>query len=424
MNTHLLFPRLRSVDIRGHVQHGHAYFLLQDPLALSGESLLVSQDLGPVLSLCDGSQEDAGAIQRTLAQRFGMRVDRAVIGELLDALDQSLLLDNERSQEALAHRVAAYRAAPFRPPKLVGLAYADQAADLRAQLRAYGDQPPPLPLLYTGSLNGSQPQNGQASPRVQASFPGIFSPHIDYARGGPVYATAWERAADAANAADLVVMVGTDHYGDDLFTLTRQSYATPFGVLPTHQGVVDQLAAGLGEEAAFRGELRHINEHSLELVAIWLHHVRQGRPVEVLPVLVGSLHDYYGNSSPQEHPQVAAFLETMGQVLTGRNAFILASGDLAHVGSAFGGAPLTPFARERVRRADAQSLAGLVTGDAEAFFQAIGSIRNRHNVCGVTPGYLALKLMGRVTGQLTGYASCPADEADRSAVTVAGVVFG
>jgi AmmeMemoRadiSam system protein B len=420
------FPKLRAVDIRSHVQQGRAYYLLRDPLGLGEGALLVGQELGPALSLCDGSQEDARALQSTLLWQFGMRVEQAVIEELLAALDHSLLLENERSWAALTHKRESYRAAPFRPPTLAGLSYAETPTALRGQLRAYADHPlPPLPRIHPLPVNGARPQNGRLLPSTPAaSLPGIFSPHIDYERGGPVYAAAWERARDAANAADLVVMVGTDHYGDDLFTLTRQSYATPFGELPTHTDLVDRLAGALGEEAAFRGELRHINEHSLELVAVWLHHVRGGRPVEVVPVLVGSLHEYYGNGSPESDPQVAAFLGTLGGELAGRNVFILASGDLAHVGPAFGGAALTPGAREKVRQADVQSLAGLMAGDGEAFFRAIAAIRNRHNVCGVTPGYLALKLMGQVQGQLTAYQSCPADEANRSAVTIAGVVFG
>ena len=42
---------------------------------------------------------------------------------------------------------------------------------------------------------------------------GLICPHIDYGRGGPVYAEAWKRAADAVQEADLVVMLGPTTLG-------------------------------------------------------------------------------------------------------------------------------------------------------------------------------------------------------------------
>ncbi len=121
---------------------------------------------------------------------------------------------------------------------------------------------------------------------------GLLSPHIDYGRGGEVYAQIWKRAALAAREAELVILLGTDHYGSDLFSLTRQNYATPYGVLPTDTEIVDRLAAAIGEDAAYAGELRHRGEHSLELVAVWLHHMRAGKPVPLVPILTGSFHPF------------------------------------------------------------------------------------------------------------------------------------
>jgi AmmeMemoRadiSam system protein B len=107
----------------------------------------------------------------------------------------------------------------------------------------------------------------------------------------------------------------------------------------------------------------------------------------------------------------------------GRNVFVVASGDLAHVGPAFGGAPLTEQDRLQVRSADRDLINHLCAGDADSFFDSIRRIRNRHNVCGTTPGYLTLKLMGTIHGQEMAYQSCPADDHNTSAVTVAGVAF-
>jgi AmmeMemoRadiSam system protein B len=233
----------------------------------------------------------------------------------------------------------------------------------------------------------------------------------------------WDQAAEAAAEADLVILFGTDHYGNDPFTLTRQSYATPYGILPTPQNIVDHLVDVLGEEEAFAGELRHRNEHSLELVAVWLHHMRGGRPVELVPILCGSLGR--GQNGPVSQ-QAEAVVAALRQEIAGRKALVVASGDLTHVGTAFGGGPLDATLRAQIRRADEELIDHMRAGDADAFLRSIRRVQNRYNVCGVSPIYLTMRLLGGVgiAGRAAGYASCPADATDTSAVTIGGVLFG
>ncbi len=407
-----LFPKLRGVDVRPYRQNGTEYYLLRDPLELAEGSLLVPQYFGPVLALCDGTMEDATAIDATASVQYGVRIGVDMIEQILTALDEALLLENERYRNALLSKIERYRQRPFRKAALAGLSYPAEERDLAQLLNDYLAQTPTK-------------SNGHSNGRARGlSRPGIFSPHIDYPRGGAVYAQAWKALEEAVNDADLAILIGTDHHGDDLFTLTRQHYATPFGTLPTDTAIVDDLATALGEEAAYAGELRHVNEHSLELVAVWLHHLRGGRPLAVVPVLVGSLHRFYaGEHSPSTHSPIETFLKTMEAHLANRNVFVLASGDLSHVGPAFGGSALTATDRLQVRNADRTLIERLCAGDAEGFFKAIAQSRNRNNVCGTTPGYLALKLMGEVGGEEMAYQSCPADEQNTSAVTVTGIAY-
>ncbi|MBK8051224.1 MAG: AmmeMemoRadiSam system protein B [Anaerolineales bacterium] len=149
-------------------------------------------------------------------------------------------------------------------------------------------------------------------------------------------------------------------HGSDLFTLTRQNYATPYGVLPTDTELVDRLAAQLGEDLAYAGELRHRGEHSLELVVVWLHHMRAGRPVALAPILVGSFHPFYTNGRrPLDDVHIQKLLKMLGEITADRRTLIIASGDLAHVGPAFGGAPLDREARQRLRAADDGTVAAM-----------------------------------------------------------------
>ena len=415
---HLRFPKLRAVDVRPQRQNGYLYYLLADPLELSDDSLLVPQAFGPLLALCDGSQSDAAAICRTLAQRYQLALDPTTIRQLLDALDEACLLENQRSAAALAQKVADYRALPARPAAHAGLAYPDEPRTLTRLLDGYLNAP-----IGPRGVDDRARRNGSA---LRQEVTGVFSPHIDYGRGGPVYARTWQAAAQAAQAAELVILIGTDHQGDDLFTLTRQSYATPFGLLPTATDVVDDLAQAVGEKAAFAGELRHLREHSLELVAIWLQHARRGRPVEMLPVLVGGLYRFFADArGPAGDDRIQRFVETVRGHAAGRRTLVVASGDLSHVGPAFGGQPLNRSARASLAASDDGLVERLTAGDGEGFYRSICGVQDKNNVCGLTPTYLTLKILGKgVRGERLAYDSCPADEASTSAVTIGGVVFG
>ena len=411
-------PALRPLDIRHHNENGHPYLLLRDPLELSEQMIAVPQPLASVLAFCDGTH-DIDGMAAAFTDYFQTPIDVAVVHQLVEALDNAYLLDNQRSQQAVAKVVEAYRSAPFRTPLLAGRGYPDDPAELHGLLQDYLEQ-------------------ASATPTPADQWPrraGLLSPHIDYARGGAVYAEVWKSAAEAAKAAELVVIFGTDHYGNDPFTFTRQNYATPYGVLPTAQSIVNELALLLGEDAAFAGELRHRDEHSLELVAVWLHHMRGGEPVEIVPILTGSLRragrngDGPASDSTAPDPTVEALLAKLDELAGDRRVLVIASGDLAHVGPAFGGAPLNVSMRKQVRLADDELLTRMQAGDAEGFRQSIDRVDNRHNVCGVSPVYLTMRLVGKdrtggsISGEPFGYATCPADDHDISAVTVAGMVF-
>ena len=47
----------------------------------------------------------------------------------------------------------------------------------------------------------------------------------------------------------------------EYYTWTKQQYASPYGTVPTAQGMVDVLAEAVAREAAFENELYHTIEH-------------------------------------------------------------------------------------------------------------------------------------------------------------------
>jgi AmmeMemoRadiSam system protein B len=102
---------------------------------------------------------------------------------------------------------------------------------------------------------------------------------------------------------------------------------------------------------------------------------------------------------------------------------VIASGDLAHVGPAFGGAALDPHKRGQLRAADDQLLSHMAAGDRQGFFSTIRQIQDRNNVCGVAPIYLTMQTIHAECGESIGYATCPADAFDTSVVTIGGMIF-
>ena len=271
ISTNNEHPRLRALDFRPVMQNGRLAILLRDPLRLSDNLVAVPQQLAPALALMDGTR-DRSALRAALIVRHQLLVGTEILDRLIDACDEAFLLENDHFRAARRRAFDEYRQAPCRPPALAGQSYPADPDALRELLDG-----------YLAGVDGAGPAGSPDGGR------GLLSPHIDYERGGPVYAAVWKQAAGMVRAADLAVILGTDHYSArNLLTLTRQHYATPYGVMPTAIDIVDALSDAIGEEAAFAGELNHRSEHSIELAAVWLHHMRRGQPCEMVPILCGS----------------------------------------------------------------------------------------------------------------------------------------
>lgn len=412
-----LLPSLRPLDIRRVVDNGISFFHLRDPLELVPQQVFVPVHLAPVLALLDGTRT-FNRLRVELALRYGLEFEPGRLRELIDALSQACLLEDETYRAARHRAQRELHAAPFRPPALAGRVYPADPDELTSLLRSFEEQ-------------------AEAVEVADDSIAGLISPHIDYQRGWPVYARLWRRAAPALRAAEVVVIFGTDHNGSPgRLTLARRPYATPWGVLPPDIDAVEAMAAELGEEAAFGEELHHRAEHSVELAAVWLHHVRGGEPCVVIPVLCGHPLPYLiGARSQRQGPDgdglgsepaaeaAQRAIRALREALHGRRVVAVAAADLAHVGPAFGDpTPFSTIDKARVRLADDELLAACAEG-AGAVLRAVGRVEDRYRVCGLSPIALTLAFTGAVTVEVTGYDQCPADAEAGSIVSIAGVIL-
>ncbi len=412
-------PKLRPLEMRWVNQEGQPYLFLRDPVGLSDAQLLFPAPLAPLLALCDGTR-DPGALQAAIELRTGLWLPLDQIHEILQQLRVSLFLDDQRYLAVLQYRLDAYRSAACRAPALAGKVYPEDPTELERALASFGsvdEGGSTLPPLAKGGL-------GEVPP---APLVGVVSPHIDYERGGPVYARTWGKAAPALQEIELAVILGTDHAGGPAcLTLTKQHYATPFGVLPTNQGIVESLARALGPERSFAEEVHHVREHSVELAAVWLHYALGGRLCQLVPVLCGPLdHALQDSVRPEDaDPGLAEALAILSDALASRPALVIAAGDLAHVGPAFGDpAPLDLIGRARCTAADETLLGAMAAGDADGFLAAVRREGDARRICGLSPIYLALRLLAGATGEVTGYTHCPADPEGGSLVSIAGVLL-
>ena len=404
-------PKLRPLNPRWFHWEGQRLLHVQDPLSLSDKTIVVPQAVAPLLGLLDGTR-DLDEVRAAFLLRSSAYLTPSQIESLIDNLDQALLLDNRRFHNAVQELVDAYRSGPSRQPAFAGGAYEQD----------------PDELLST--LDGYCSQASTATEAPPGALVGLISPHIDYSRGWRTYADTWPLARKAVEEAELVILLGTDHTGaPDSLTLTPQSYATPWGTLPTDLELVDQLASILGEEQAFAQEVHHIGEHSIELAAVWLHYVTGRQPKPLIPVLCGPP-SRRKHSGTEEHTQDGVsgpaqdFLEALTDIVAGPRVLVVAAADLSHVGPAFGDpAPLDSQAKDGIHDSDQDWLRVACSGSGPLLADHFRKHGDPTRICGAGPIYRMLSVLQGAQGSVVSYQQCPADQEFGSLVSVAGALF-
>lgn len=402
-------PILRPLDFQPVYYQGRQMWYLRDPLRLSDLQLFLPPPLAQIVVYLDGSK-NAEQIRAALSEDLGQELPLSLIEETIAQLDEAYLLENERAEAARATLLQQYRAQPHRPPALAGHSYPADPHELKALFEQYKQ------------TAGNPSPNGW---RGRA----VVSPHIDYQRGGSVYARVWHNAAPALAGADLVLIFGTDHNGGPgAITLTSLPYATPFGVLPPAPRIVNDLAEAIGPHDAFKQELNHRNEHAVELSAVWMHYICQtiGRnPPPTVPILCGSFHHFITNDHhPAQDEKIGAFIDTLRRVTAGLNVLAVASVDLAHVGPAFGDPqPLNQTARHRLYASDHSLIDAINRGDHARFYREIAAVQDSNRICGFSSTYLMLRYLEDVDGFKVAYEQCPADDQDASFVSICGLLL-
>lgn len=369
-------PRLREVEAFAVDTEQGMSLALRDPEGLGRGVLLVPRPLLPLLALLDG--------ERTvddLARELGGPGDaalRARIVETLETLDKNFMLEGPRVDREREKIAREYAQAPVRPAIHAGAAYSAEAGALAAELESYYKEP-----------EGP----GLRAPARKKPLRALIAPHIDYRRGGPCYAWGY-RELRAQQGADVYFVLGTCHAGlQSPFAATLKPYGTPFGPAETDAALVKSLAKRakldlLAEEPA------HRVEHSIELQAVFLKHSTPAeRPFKIVPVLASYCHELLAcGLDPRGDDAVRRFVDALREELArpGRSACLIVGADLAHMGTRFGDAALTPEDMKRCETEDRALLATACAVDPDAFFARIKAEGDRRRVCGFSPIHAAL----------------------------------
>ena len=400
---------------------------LRDPAGFTDQVAVLPIPLLDVISLFDGDH-GIDEIRDIVAGRHGAGLTAEDVAAVAERLDEAGFLDSPRFARRRRRIEAKFAASPTRPAAHAGGAYAGDAEALREQVAGFfehADGPGAAldGLAAARDFDLRSPQGATSVGRLRnPQLRGLLAPHIDFHRGGPVYAWAYKEILERCDA-DLFVVLGTCHAGmAEPFAATLKAFDTPLGAVPADRDFLDALGRRYGHDL-FASEGAHRIEHSIEFQAVMLRWALGDRPFTMVPLLASFLHEaVWTGQGAEADPRVPRFLAALADTLaaSGRRVCVVGGVDLAHVGPRFGDAePNTPVFLAEVERADRAMLETVTDGDAPAFFASVAADRDARRICGLSPIYAFLRALPGAHGRLIRYRQWPDPEGTVSFCAVA-----
>ncbi len=360
--------------------------LVSDLLGLEDKPALVSPPVLALASFFDGKKR-AREVQAELAKE-NATLSESEIQDVADQLDKLGLLETAAANETRARALEEFRNSPVRKQPFRGLP--DNPLDMAALLNGFSSAPKGPGDWPNGNPSGKPPL-------------GLLCPHIDFARGGPLYAWSYRELARRPPP-DVIVALGVAHLPPNSpWAFTRKAYETPFGPLPVAEDLYRDITESLWYDPVV-DEWAHAKEHSLEFQALWLKHLWREKTPKWVPLLCSSYERYCVNAPPSSVPTVENAIQRIGDVLAarakkGQSVLVLAGVDLSHVGRRFGdGMEITDELKKKIESFDRQSLEKALALDADGFFlQGTGENAWR-KVCGLSAIYTSLRWIKSLAG--------------------------
>ena len=393
-------------------------FLLRDLEEITDQAVGLSPG-GLALAACFDGRRSAAETAALFAQQSGQLVKAEEVLALAQDLEKNGLLETPETTERRRKILREFCDAPVRKAFAAGRSYPQEPLELAKRLGAFLKDP-------------KGPGKDLAADASAAPPLGLFAPHIDFERGGTVYAWPYQ-ALSESRPPDAIVALGVAHMSPNSpWVMTPKAFATPFGEVPLHRKLYDELRGCLWYDPR-DDEPVHRSEHSLELQAVWLRWLWKDKTPPWVPILVSSFERFAPDGPPSGVETVEGALTGMGKVLKaraerGERILVLAGVDLAHVGPRFGDQEdVTPDKKKSVEAADRASLEHALRLDADAFYRSVVADGGKRKVCGLSALYTALRLIKALAGEKPGsgklLAYGQADDPAGGVVSFAGGVF-
>ncbi len=401
------FPKLRNGLEALPIEHsGQRMLLLRDRIGYAKEQLVFSPQIVPVLARMNGGSSIRD-LQAEFMRETGQLIYIEQLEKLVQTLDENLFLENERFRSVAAKAVSSYLNSPVRKMYHAGRSYSAEPASLRAELGSFFSP-------ENGGAGLPDPNHGHTRKVV-----GLVAPHIDLQAGGPCFAHAYKAAAEARHP-DTWIVLGTGHdFVENCFALTGKDFETPLGVVRCDT----QICTELVQSAPFdilASEYNHRIEHTIEFQAVFLAFMQPG--ARIVPILCS----FAGEDWNACRSTVDLFAEKLKRIVfdPNRSVGILASVDLAHVGSRYGDAFTPDEGTLRHNMSSDQALLKMLEQcRATDFIDRINQDGNERKICGVAPLYMLAKVLEeRAQGTVLCHSHATVDD-NSSFVTFASMVF-
>jgi len=402
-------PRIRPLDAFPVEHNGERMVCIRDPSGAAPDPIVLGFGAYYLITLFDGTRSRLD-LQAEFARQFGEILTSEQLDRLIAELDRGYFLESPAFEDRVRAMRAEFAAAPARPAAHAGLCYHQEPERLRSELDEFFTRAAPKPAASNGAIHG------------------LIAPHIDPRRGGLTYARAYAELAAAKERPELVVILGTSHYGagPELFTATLKDYATPLGAVRTDREFVAHLKENYRAGDLFADELLHRNEHSIEFQALFLAYTLGIENYTVVPILVSSFHPMVARGvEPVSERRVGEFLEVLGSAIARerRRVTIVAGVDFGHIGRKFGDDFGVDQARAgELRAADRRLVGHIEKVDAGGFFGEVAGERDRYRICGLAPIYTQLALLAGHRARLLDY-DIAMEPPTQSAVSFAGIAI-
>lgn len=260
-------------------------------------------------------------------------------------------------------------AAKVKPSTLAGRWYPADPGELSGQIDTF--------LSRTDAVKGC------SDPLI------LILPHAGYQYSGKTaaagYSLIWKALREGAGP-DLIVILGPSHYsafrGCALTDI--EFFDTPLGRVPVDRDAARKLLI----QSLFKMDPAVFGpEHSIEIHLPFIQRIfrgRSGRPVRVLPVLVGEV----------DSGEARRIADGLAAAVAGTKTLFIISSDFTHYGPNFGYEPFKKTAGEdipdRIRKLDAGAIDLIMKREGAGFSAYVE--RTGATICGRNPIKIALSL--------------------------------